>query len=157
MMFMTDSKKLTDLLNESSVILNLVSRNKADAINELSERACANVVGHQHLQELLTAVWKREGSMSTGVGFGIGIPHAALDMKSCTTAVVGISKEGLDFQALDGNPVHIIILFVTEKGNFQKHLHTLASIAKVLRDADVRKRLETATSANDVLAALASV
>ena len=89
-------------------------------------------------------VKKRETSMSTGIGFGIGIPHASTDLIQDVVGAFGRSKKGVNFDALDNQPVNLIMLFLVPQGQFQKHLHTLANIAKLLHNRDFRQALETA-------------
>ena len=65
--------------------------------------------------------------------FGIGIPHASTDLIYEVVGAFGRSKEGVNFDALDNQPVNLVMLFLVPQGQFQKHLHTLAKIAKLLQ------------------------
>lgn len=68
--------------------------------------------------------------MSTGIGFGIGIPHASTrSYPRGLAAALGRSRTGVNFDALDNQPVNLVMLFLVPQGQFQKHLHTLASFA----------------------------
>ena len=87
-------------------------------------------------------VRKRETSMSTGIGFGIGIPHASTDLIYEVVGALGRSKSGVNFDALDNQPVNLVVLFLVPQGQFQKHLHTLAEIAKLLHKKEFRKLIE---------------
>ena len=89
--------------------------------------------------------------MSTGIGFGIGIPHASTDLIGEVTGALGRSKGGVNFESLDGQPVHLVMLFLVPQGQFQKHLHTLATIAKRLHHAEFRHALEGASDAEAML------
>ena len=89
--------------------------------------------------------------MSTGIGFGIAIPHASCDAVDEVTACFGRSKAGIDFESLDGKPVHFIVLFLVPKDQFQTHLRTLAAIAKFLNDPAVRSELAAAPDAKAIL------
>jgi mannitol/fructose-specific phosphotransferase system IIA component (Ntr-type) len=89
--------------------------------------------------------------MSTGIGFGIGIPHASTDLITEVVGALGRSKKGCNFDALDNQPVSIVVLFLVPQGQFQKHLHTLAGIAKLLHKADFRQALEQAPDAEAML------
>jgi mannitol/fructose-specific phosphotransferase system IIA component (Ntr-type) len=82
--------------------------------------------------------------MSTGIGFGIGIPHASTDLIKEVVGALGRSKKGIEFDALDNQPVNLVVLFLVPQGQFQKHLHTLASIAKLLHVKEFRQELEQA-------------
>ena len=85
--------------------------------------------------------------MSTGIGVGIGIPHASTDLITDVVAAFGRSKTGIDFEALDNQPVSLVTLFLVPQGQFQKHLHTLADIAKLLHKKELRQKLESADDA----------
>lgn len=89
--------------------------------------------------------------MSTGIGFGIGIPHASTDLIHEVVGALGRSKKGVNFDALDNQPVKLVMLFLVPQGQFQKHLHTLANIAKLLHKADFRQALEQAPDAEAML------
>jgi mannitol/fructose-specific phosphotransferase system IIA component (Ntr-type) len=85
--------------------------------------------------------------MSTGIGFGIGIPHASTDLIQDVVGAFGRSKPGIDFDALDSQPVSLVMLFLVPQGQFQRHLHTLADIAKLLHKKEFRQALEEAPDA----------
>jgi mannitol/fructose-specific phosphotransferase system IIA component (Ntr-type) len=82
--------------------------------------------------------------MSTGIGFGIGIPHASTDLIPEVVGAFGRSLKGINFDALDNLPVNLVMLFLVPQGQFQKHLHTLAKIAKLLHRKEFRQTLEEA-------------
>ena len=100
---------------------------------------------------VLAALRAREETMSTGIGFGIAIPHASSDRVSQVVAAFGRSETGIEFDSLDNLPVKFIVLFIVPKDQFQTHLRTLAAIAKFLNDRTVRERLATAPNAADIL------
>jgi mannitol/fructose-specific phosphotransferase system IIA component (Ntr-type) len=124
---------------------NLLSQDQILPEMKATERWSAIV----ELVELLVA---REETMSTGIGFGIAIPHASSDRVAKVVAAFGRSSTGIEFDALDNAPVRFVVLFVVPKDQFQTHLRTLAAIAKFLNDRNVRERLGTAVSASDILA-----
>lgn len=100
---------------------------------------------------VLAALRAREETMSTGIGFGIAIPHASSDRVNQVVAAFGRSSTGIEFDSLDNLPVKFIVLFVVPKDQFQTHLRTLAAIAKFLNDRSVRERLGTAGTAEEIL------
>jgi mannitol/fructose-specific phosphotransferase system IIA component (Ntr-type) len=104
-----------------------------------------------HKEEAIASLRHREETMSTGIGFGIAIPHASCDAVHEVTACFGRSQSGIDFESLDGKPVHFIVLFLVPKDQFQTHLRTLAAIAKFLNDPAVRSELGEAGNAKAVL------
>ena len=89
--------------------------------------------------------------MSTGIGFGIAIPHASSDKIEDVVAAFGRSAKGIEFDSLDGQPVFFVVLFVVPKDQFQTHLRTLAAIAKFLNDKSVRDELGKAHDAAQIL------
>ena len=100
---------------------------------------------------ILAALKQREETMSTGIGFGIAIPHCSSDRLDKVVAAFGRSSKGIEFDALDNAPVKFVVLFVVPKNQFQTHLRTLASIAKFLNDRTVRDQLASADSADAIL------
>ena len=122
-----------------------------EAIEELIDLLVANgQVKSDHREAIVSVVKKRETSMSTGIGFGIGIPHASTDLIDDVTGAFGRSRDGVNFDALDNQPVNLVMLFLVPQGQFQKHLHTLAKIAKVLHKKEFRKSLEEAEDAAEM-------
>ena len=117
--------ELADLLTKEQVVTELKATDRWEAIEELIELLVNN--GHvksEHSEAILSVVKKRENSMSTGIGFGIGIPHASTDLVEEVTGAFGRSKNGVNFDALDNQPVTLVMLFLVPQGQFQKHLHT---------------------------------
>src|SRR5207247_10405136 len=100
---------------------------------------------------ILTALRQREETMSTGIGFGIAIPHCSSDRLDEVVAAFGRSTRGIEFDALDNAPVKFVVLFIVPKNQFQTHLRTLASIAKFLNDRSVRESLASAKSTDEIL------
>ncbi len=100
---------------------------------------------------ILAALRAREETMSTGIGFGIAIPHASSERVSEVVAAFGRSDKGIEFDSLDNQPVRFIVLFIVPKDQFQTHLRTLAAIAKFLNDRTVRERLGSAPTVQDIL------
>jgi mannitol/fructose-specific phosphotransferase system IIA component (Ntr-type) len=89
--------------------------------------------------------------MSTGIGFGIAIPHCSSDRIDDVVAAFGRSTAGIEFDALDNAPVRFVVLFIVPKNQFQTHLRTLASIAKFLNDRGTREKLGSAKSTEEIL------
>ena len=143
-----DLMNLGDILSTRQIVPDLKATNRWEAIDELITCLVdAGKVLPENREAITMVVKKRETSMSTGIGFGIGIPHASTELITEVVAAFGRSKEGVNFDALDNQPVHLVTLFLVPAGQFQKHLHTLAGIAKVLRRDDFLRSLETAPDA----------
>jgi fructose-specific phosphotransferase system IIA component len=143
---------LGDILTEAQIITDLRATDRWEAIDELINKLVdTGRIKSEHRDGITAAVRKRESSMSTGIGFGVGIPHASTELVHEPVAVFGRSKQRINFDALDGQPVSLVILFLVPQGQFQKHLHTVAEIAKLLQKADFRKALELASDADTIL------
>jgi len=143
---------LVDILTKENIVPEMLAANRWEAIDELINNLVATGrIQAQHRDDIIAVVRKREQSMSTGIGFGIGIPHASTDLITEVVGALGRSKKGCNFDALDNQPVSIVVLFLVPQGQFQKHLHTLAGIAKLLHKADFRQALEQAPDAEAML------
>jgi fructose-specific phosphotransferase system IIA component len=139
---------LGDILQQDQIITDLQASNRWEAIDELIDSLVATgKINPEHRQPISTVVKKRETSMSTGIGFGIGIPHASTDLIYEVVGAFGRSRKGVNFDSLDNQPVNLVMLFLVPQGQFQKHLHTLANIAKLLHKKEFRQALEDAPDA----------
>jgi mannitol/fructose-specific phosphotransferase system IIA component (Ntr-type) len=139
---------LADILSPEQIIPVLRATDRWQAIDELIDKLVITGKIRPEYREAITAVvGKREKSMSTGIGFGIGIPHASTDLIQEVVGALGRSGQGVNFDALDNKPVNLVMLFLVPQGQFQKHLHTLAEIAKLLHKKDFRKALEESPDA----------
>jgi fructose-specific phosphotransferase system IIA component len=139
---------LADILHEDQIVIDLQASTRWEAIDELiTLLVTRGKINPEHREQIAAVVKKRENSMSTGIGFGIGIPHASTDLIYDVIGAFGRSKKGVQFEALDNQPVKLVMLFLVPQGQFQKHLHTLANIAKLLHNKDFRLALENAPDA----------
>jgi len=137
-----------DILSLDNIMPELKAANRWEAIDEtIQNLVTTDKIKPEHRDAIIAVVKKRESSMSTGIGFGIGIPHASTDLIGNVVGALGRSTRGIDFDALDNQPVNLVMLFLVPQGQFQKHLHTLASIAKLLHIKEFRQELEQAPDA----------
>ena len=140
---------LADILRKEQIVADLKAGNRWEAIDELLDLLVhCGKIKPEHREAIAAVVRKRENSMSTGIGFGIGIPHASTDLIPEVIGAFGRSPKGINFDALDNQPVKLVMLFLVPQGQFQKHLHTLANIAKMLHSKDFRAALEAAPDAD---------
>jgi mannitol/fructose-specific phosphotransferase system IIA component (Ntr-type) len=147
-----DAMDLGDILSQEQILTDLRASNRWEAIDELIDNLVATgMIKPENKEPIAAVVKKRETSMSTGIGFGVGIPHASTDLISDVVGALGRSKKGVNFDALDNQPVNLVMLFLVPQGQFQKHLHTLANIAKLLHKTDLRQALEQAPDAEAML------
>ena len=144
---------LSSLLTVEQIIPQMQSSERWTAIAELVDLLVkvGKVKPDDH-ETVLNALKQREETMSTGIGFGIAIPHASSDRVGEVVAAFGRSSSGIEFDSLDNAPVRFVVLFVVPRDQFQMHLRTLAAIAKLLNDRSVREALGTAATAQEILA-----
>jgi nitrogen PTS system EIIA component len=144
---------LGSLLSVDQIIPEMKSTERWAAIVELIDLLVEKgAVRKADRDSVLAALRQREETMSTGIGFGIAIPHASSNCVNEVVAAFGRSSAGIEFDSLDNSPVKFIVLFVVPKDQFQVHLRTLAAIAKFLNDKSVREQLGRAESAEEILA-----
>ena len=104
---------------------------------------------------ILSAVLRREGQMSTGIGNGIAIPHGSAAIEPHLIISAGVAPgPGVEFAAIDHQPVRLFFLMVAQSGERTKHLQALANIARLVKDQDVYERLLNARDADTFLATL---
>lgn len=148
---------LANLLSESQIIPEMAAKERWQAIRELVDCLVASgKIQSADKEEILESIRQREETMSTGIGFGIAIPHASSAKVGDVVAAFGRSTAGIPFDALDGEPVSFIVLFVVPKDQFQTHLRTLAAIAKFLNDKTVREELSKAQDVSTILQVFAN-
>lgn len=145
--------KLADLIRPEGIRVALAAREKEAAIDELVDLLCrAEKVKDR--AAVAKAVREREALMSTGIGHGIGIPHAKTNTVDRLVAVFARSAEGVSFDALDGAPVHLFFLLVAPEDQSGPHVKALARISRLLKHVHFRDALMRAGSAEDVAAAI---
>ena len=142
---------LGDILTKEQIISDLKASDRWEAIEELIDNLvdCGKVRAEDR-GAVAEVVKKREASMSTGIGFGVGIPHASTDLIYDVIGAFGRSTGGVDFEAHDNKPVNLVMLFLVPQGQFQKHLKTLANIAKLLHSNEFRQALQNAKDAEEM-------
>ena len=141
-----------DLLTADQIIPEMAAKERWPAIVELIDLLVKlGKIKPADRDSILASLKQREETMSTGIGFGIAIPHCSSDRLNEVVAAFGRSSEGIEFDALDNAPVKFVVLFIVPKNQFQTHLRTLASIAKFLNDRSVRDNLSKATSRDEIL------
>ena len=144
---------LADILSVDQIIPEMRATERWPAIVELIDLLVSqNKIKPADRDSILASLKQREETMSTGIGFGIAIPHCSSDRLGEVVAAFGRSSNGIEFDALDNAPVRFVVLFIVPKNQFQTHLRTLASIAKFLNDRSVREKLANAKSAAEILA-----
>lgn len=144
--------KLAKLLSADQIILDMKSVEHWPAILELVDHLVDTGKLPAALKdEVLAALKSREDQVSTGIGSGVAIPHAFSDEMQEVAAIFGRSKAGIDFEAIDNAPVHFIILFIVPRKDYHLHLRTLAAIAKMFTNCEVRRQFGQAQTRDEIL------
>jgi mannitol/fructose-specific phosphotransferase system IIA component (Ntr-type) len=135
---------------EPYIVLPMRAADRSTAIQELLEPLEKNhVIDSSH--ECLESILKRERRMSTGIGKGVALPHGLSKNLQEVAMVLGISPEGIDFNAVDGALCHIFVLLISPAQEPDKHLKLLSRLSKYLSDSEQRSALVDATTSEQVL------
>lgn len=138
--------QLSDILNPSCIKVPLQATDKQAALSELvGLLGSAGVV--TAVDTLRDAVWQREQTRTTGIGHGIGIPHGKSDGLDRLHMAIGIPPTPIDFNAIDGRPVQLIILLASPADQTGPHIQALAKISKMLTDESFRESAKQSPSA----------
>ena len=142
--------KIFDFLCQKAVTLEIKSRDKKGSISELIELLLKEKKVKDSAKAL-NAVMEREKLGTTGVGQGVAIPHGRVDTVSELVGAFGISKQGIQFDSLDGEPVHLVFLLLSPPDSAGYHLRTIARISRLFKDKFFRQALLDATDVEEVL------
>ena len=134
--------KLTDIVVSEAIIPDLTSGTRDDAIAEIVDALVdAGALSPELKDEFVKSIIKREKRGSTGFGHGVAVPHVKGDDVAKTTLVLARCRKGIEWQAIDGRPVHLIFLLVSPASEPENHLLCLRWIATLARNADFRRFL----------------
>ena len=147
--------RLTDLVRPEQVSASLKSKGKLEVLDELARLLSQNEepIGAEDFCRVLV---ERERLRSTGVGAGVAIPHGKVQGLDHLALAVGLSRRGIDFDAADGQPVHIFMALAAPINSTGEHLKALARIARLCSDDDFRQRLLACTSDDEAYQLLIS-
>ena len=142
--------KIVDFLNEKAVVADLKGTTKEAVLRELVD-VLARAEGIKNKEDLIKVLINRESLGSTGIGQGVGIPHAKTNAVKKLVAAFGLSHTGVNFDALDGEPVYIFFLLVAPEDSAGPHLKGLARISRLLKDRFFRESLKQLTDEKAIL------
>jgi mannitol/fructose-specific phosphotransferase system IIA component (Ntr-type) len=143
---------LTELLTPDRVVVPLVARDKAGVIAELTRHLVDRSGGAY--DEVLDAIEERESVLSTGIGFGVAIPHARSSAVRELSVVCGLSPVPVPYDSIDGDPVQLFFMIVGPESTAGQHVKVLSRIARLVRRDTLRQQLCQATNADQFYAAL---
>ena len=142
--------KVYELLDKKNILTEFKSENKKDVINELVDllRGDERVID---LEEIRKCVFEREEKMSTGVGKGFAIPHGKTNSATDIIAAFGKSEAPIEYNSLDGEPVHLVFLLIGKDTLLAKHIKLLSRISRLMNNEEFRKKLIDAESKESIL------
>ena len=141
---------LSNILKENLIKIPLLSTNKDDVITELVQIFVNSKIINKS-DNIVKLLFEREEIGSTGLSDGIAIPHAKTELVDNLTIAIGISKEGIDFDALDGNPSTLFFLLLARPEQSSQHMEALSEIAQKVSNKDFTTDILNAKSAKEVL------
>ncbi|MDD3803470.1 MAG: PTS sugar transporter subunit IIA [bacterium] len=142
---------LYELLNENLIRSDLKSASKDEVLNELADILVANEIITDKIS-LMDKLVEREKIETTGVGHAIAIPHARTEAVNGLALCFGVSREGIDYDALDGKPVNIFFLIVSNEENKNRYIQLLARISRICRKDSFREKILNSESEKEILA-----
>ncbi len=147
--------KLSKFCEEDLMNFDLQGQTKADVIKELVELTSNSSLVRDR-EELLAAVFEREKLVTTGVGYGVAFPHAKTRAMKGIVIAFGRSEVGVDFEAMDKKPVHLLFLIAAPEDAIGAHLNVMARLSYIMKSEKNRERLMRAKTAGEVMLILDS-
>ena len=136
---------LTSRFTEECILIGCEEKSKEKVIEVLADKLC-EVYNISERAAVLEAVLGREKKMSTGIGCGLAVPHAKVDLVDKMCIVAMTTRQGIDFSSIDKEPVFLLFLIVSPTNTTGPHIRALSSISRIMADADIRKNLIEASS-----------
>ncbi len=135
--------RISDIFTPDRIMLRMEATDKFEVFEELAD-LFAGSMGPGRRDEVLKAVIDRENKMSTGIGNGIAVPHAKLPGALRIRGALGVSSKGIEYDALDGEPVRVVFLFVSGAELADEHLELMKGIAKLALNPGFATAMEAA-------------
>ncbi|MDD5592889.1 MAG: PTS sugar transporter subunit IIA [Candidatus Omnitrophica bacterium] len=143
---------IMDFLSKKAILTDIKSTKKEEIMKELVDALInAGEIEKRYRNKLIDALMARESLGSTAIGQGVAIPHAKSDCVDKLVAAFGLSKKGVNFDSLDGEPAYIFFLLVAPQDSAGPHLKALARISRLLKDKYFRDSLRAATDEKAVI------
>jgi len=140
--------KILDVLKKEAILDDLKAQNKKGILEELVV-PLAQSTGKDH-KDLVGVLMDRERLGSTGIGGGIGIPHGKIKDLESLVLGFGLSRKGVDFEAIDSKPTHIFFILITPENSTGLHLKLLARISRILKNDQFKERLQNAADRDEI-------
>ena len=142
--------KIQELIKKNGIIIDLKSTDKMEALNSIARFLCS-INGLTNTDEVCAKIIERETEMSTGIGFGIAIPHGRLGGINKLYMVAARSIDGIEFEALDDQPVNLIFMMVSPASTSEEHTLALSSLSRIMSYEEVRSKLTNASDTDEFI------
>ena len=150
--------KLTDFIVEGAIITEIKAAEKEAVIREMvCSLKDAEKINARDVENIIKSLMKREELGSTGIGKGVAVPHTKHDSVKKIMGTIARSMQGVDFNALDGEPVHLFFLLLSPTDSAGSHLAALERISTVIRDNDFRRFMREANGKEGMIEILHEV
>jgi len=145
--------KIQDLLRKNHILLDVQAGDKSELITTLG-RFLASSNDLSFGEAIISRLLEREADMTTGIGYGIAIPHARLDQIDRLYLVSARCNPPVEYESLDDVPVTLLFMMISPQNTSTEHSTILSSISRIVASADIRTRLMEVQSAEEYLAVL---
>ena len=146
--------KIIEMLKKEFIVADLQAKSKQETLAELTG-VFTKGQAQSDAEAMLHVLLEREKLGSTGIGDGIAIPHGKVAGLEEMVVAFGRSREGIDFDSLDGRPVHLFFLLMAPENSAGLHLKALAKISRMLKDGAFRKKLLEAKTDDELFQVIA--
>ena len=138
--------KIQDLLQKNCIITDIKGVDKSEVLSQMA-RYMASLYNLANPDQIVTKILEREADMSTGIGYGIAIPHARLGNIERLYMIAARSIQGIEFNAIDEQPVHLLFMMISPSNTSTEHTQILSSLSRVMSYEDMRIKLMDAETA----------
>jgi mannitol/fructose-specific phosphotransferase system IIA component (Ntr-type) len=142
--------RFSEFLSKSSIKIPLEARTKREIVYELIDALPLQMTG-QLRQAIFESVMEREEELSTGLGSGIALPHGTAAIGTDAVAAIGFPPDPVDFGSIDGKPVHVVILLVTDEEKPFMNVEALSLVARLLHSSEFREALASCETCEGAL------
>ena len=146
--------ELKDYIEDENIELNLTANSKEEALKKLADLVAKN--RNIDSGQILKVLKDREELGSTGIGNNVAIPHGKLEIEKDVIGAIAISKDGINFDSIDGKPVKIFFVFISSPSSTNLHLKILAKVSKLLMDKNVRNSIINVKNKEEIKKILAN-
>ena len=146
--------RIQDILQKNAIIINLEASNKTELLTQMA-KFLTSLYDIPNIPLVIQKIIDREAEMSTGIGFGIAIPHARIEGIEKVYMVAARSVKGIEFDAIDEQPVHLVFMMLSPANATNQYTQILSSLSRIMSYEDIRQSLIATETAEDYLTIIA--